>query len=790
MSMKFKITARVISQLGAELISSDEIAIYELVKNGFDAGSQIVEVSISYKVATSFVRDLQELVTERTADEGEENVTPEFIQDLQTHIKKLASPCDFYCELTEEQVRTYAASIQNAKSPRQLISLLGRINSIEIVDQGEGMTRSEVEDYYFTIGTTHRQKQVDQLIQQGDTSRPPSGEKGIGRLSAMRLGHDLEMRTISDNSPDEMFVYVNWRDFNRIAEIEASEIPVDVQTRKKSVTKAGTYICIYDLSSDWSKDKIELLATQHLAKFIDPFDPDGCPLTVSLKWNGLPIRTRQLIRKYLDSCQNSLACRVRLVDGCAELQSDFVLGEIQANPKTEFSRTYTVADFNGLTNAMFEEVGPFDIDIYHFPRNRLKAIPRFASRAEVRNWLNVWCGGLMLFRDGVRVMPYGEKGDDWLNMDAKALRGKGFRVNRLQTVGCVRISRIANPGLIDQTNREGLRETPAFRYFSTIIHRHMQENFVSLLAQHMSKERADLDHLIEQVTDEYDALQECVDRLDDAVRDRDWQIARTANRNLRGVIKEFREVNNIIEATLIEKRSNELQILELAATGMAAESMAHDLEGVVGTALSALNEFSRLPNIEKRVVSSVRHIRSVHEAMLKQLGQISPGPAKTRRRASRFDVARVAAEAADFFASRMERHDIEFVPDLKGQSLIIRAVTGHVRQIFDNLFRNALFWLIDTQKKFADALPSSVNMSLDTRASLIKFSDTGIGIAKEDIDWIFKPFNTRREDGRGLGLYICRELAAFNEIEITVDTTEPNQWGRFNTFLMQFPSET
>ena len=245
MSMKFKITARVISHLGAELISSDEIAIYELVKNGFDAGSEIVDVSISYKVATSFVRDLQALVTNRAADEGGENLTPEFIQDLQTRIEKLASPNDFYCELTEKQIRTYAASIRNAKSPRHLISLLGRINSIEIVDQGEGMTKPEVEEYYFTIGTTHRQKQVEQLIQEGDTSRPPSGEKGIGRLSAMRLGHDLEMLTISDNSSDETFVYLNWRDFNRITETTASEIPVDVQTRKKSVTKAGTYICIY-----------------------------------------------------------------------------------------------------------------------------------------------------------------------------------------------------------------------------------------------------------------------------------------------------------------------------------------------------------------------------------------------------------------------------------------------------------------------------------------------------------------------------------------------------------------
>jgi hypothetical protein len=37
--MRFRFAARVIAQLGAELISSDDIAIYELIKNAFDAGS-------------------------------------------------------------------------------------------------------------------------------------------------------------------------------------------------------------------------------------------------------------------------------------------------------------------------------------------------------------------------------------------------------------------------------------------------------------------------------------------------------------------------------------------------------------------------------------------------------------------------------------------------------------------------------------------------------------------------------------------------------------------------------
>lgn len=40
----FKFAARTLLELGKELISSDEVALYELIKNGVDAGSQRIEI--------------------------------------------------------------------------------------------------------------------------------------------------------------------------------------------------------------------------------------------------------------------------------------------------------------------------------------------------------------------------------------------------------------------------------------------------------------------------------------------------------------------------------------------------------------------------------------------------------------------------------------------------------------------------------------------------------------------------------------------------------------------------
>jgi hypothetical protein len=64
----------------------------------------------------------------------------------------------------------------------------------------------------------------------------------------------------------------------------------------------------------------------------------------------------------------------------------------------------------------------------------------------------------MMFRNGYRVSPYGDDDDDWLGLDRKALASPGYKLNKAQFIGRVSISRMMNPRLIDQTNREGLKD--------------------------------------------------------------------------------------------------------------------------------------------------------------------------------------------------------------------------------------------------------------------------------------------------------------------------------------------
>ena len=64
-----------------------------------------------------------------------------------------------------------------------------------------------------------------------------------------------------------------------------------------------------------------------------------------------------------------------------------------------------------------------------------------------------------MFRDGYRVYPYGERSNDWLDLDRKALAASAYKLNRAQMVGFLEISAVGNPSLQDQTNREGFRDS-------------------------------------------------------------------------------------------------------------------------------------------------------------------------------------------------------------------------------------------------------------------------------------------------------------------------------------------
>src|SRR5262249_25626560 len=131
-------------------------------------------------------------------------------------------------------------------------------------------------------------------------------------------------------------------------------------------------------------------------------------------------------------------------------------------------------------------LGPFTMRAYWFNRQLIRASANIPNFQYVKKTVNEWAGGLMLYRDGFRVHPYGGPDDDWLDLDQRAFASQGYKVNRRQIIGKVDVTSSANPELIDQTNREGLRDSDEKRALVKLL-KHVLETEMRVFLNSVEK---------------------------------------------------------------------------------------------------------------------------------------------------------------------------------------------------------------------------------------------------------------------------------------------------------------
>lgn len=78
-------------------------------------------------------------------------------------------------------------------------------------------------------------------------------------------------------------------------------------------------------------------------------------------------------------------------------------------------------------------------------------------------------GGIAVYRDNIRIYEYGDAGNDWLNLESKRINAPGETISSKITLGAVYIDRLSSTDLIEKTNREGFVENDAFIAFRDAI---------------------------------------------------------------------------------------------------------------------------------------------------------------------------------------------------------------------------------------------------------------------------------------------------------------------------------
>lgn len=392
-NLHFNVSSGLKDVLGSDLITDDEVAIFELVKNAFDADASEVEIYF----------DNEQIV---------------------------------------------------------------------ISDNGHGMTLKDIKEKWLFVAYSFKKEQETDLKEK--TGKNYAGSKGIGRFSSDRLGKHLVLETRSREEDNGTLhrLMIDWGKFDRSLRDRFEDIKVEYESSKQEFNlpmrmafhKYGTALIISGLRREWNRESIRKLRAS-LAKIIDPFGSEE---------NGFQIK----IIAPEEMSQDATAQKNESEPGEALSRNAVINGYIK---NTIFS---TLEEKTTYINVRISEDGKY-IESCLVDRNELiyrirepniypllaesnfrcklfflnrSAKSTFAHRMDIPS---VRFGSIFLFRNGFRVFPVGEPGDDWFRIDHRKQQGFKRFLGTRELIGRLDVSGSDKYFKEASSRNAGLITTPA-----------------------------------------------------------------------------------------------------------------------------------------------------------------------------------------------------------------------------------------------------------------------------------------------------------------------------------------
>lgn len=791
----FRITARTVLELGAELISSDVIAFYELIKNGFDAGTKN-GVEVRFDIVLSrhlYLKQREALMKTMAAKMSLVNA----LQQHQTAIIDAILP-----DSAEELRNRFIEVVATAASLAELLAALDRAqakyNRISVVDTGSGMSIADLEQHFLVIGTPSRKREVEKAIAGGAQHSPFLGEKGIGRLSAMRLGEYLQVRTARTEDLTMNRLDINWRDFAGLDAMldDVSVKPVSGGDKPTSAW-SGTTIVVRDLVENWTSARVADMCDYDFARLTDPFaEPESRP-RIAIFWNGQRQNIPIMPRRLLDAAHARIVGNYKIEDGKPLLSCtvDVIDLDFPHSPESE-TIVLTIEDLEGaiigkdgeISDSALVEVGPFSFEAYWFNRRRLSRVDTTGENMALRDLQEQW-SGILLFRDRYRVFPYGEDEDDWLELDRRALRRSGYTLNKTQFIGRVEISRAGNPELVDQTNREGLRVTPAQQVLLRTIRYAIQDRlggFMQDVERQYKAQKVDLSDAKTRVAGLEERARTSIKRLRRVARNED----REAVDQLEQTLLELSDFAAKARERIAEVEQESRQMIDMAGVGLMVEVVAHELARSSENALKALDRL-RSADLPDQARAHLNTLRAEMRSVSKRVRVLDPLSVSGRQRSEAFALDSLIREQLEGHEAQFERHNVTVKLELPKRPLMVRAVKGMIVQILENLISNSLYW-IDIRVAREHSHKPEIRITLESGPPTLTYEDNGRGIAPSNADKIFRPFWSlkERKARRGLGLFIAREAAERHKGSLVLSDQVDPTTGRMHRFILELPGDS
>lgn len=231
------------------------------------------------------------------------------------------------------------------------------------------------------------------------------------------------------------------------------------------------------------------------------------------------------------------------------------------------------------------------------------------------------------------------------------------------------------------------------------------------------------------------------------------------------------DITESLEEELLALRERTEADMELSQLGMAIEVINHEFEASIRSIRTNLRRLKEWADINEGLLEIYQNIRTSFEHLDGYLALFTPLHRRLYRTPVEITGADIRQFLEDLFRERFSKNQIQFEVTNKFLDRKIIGYPSTFYPVFINLVDNALFWL---QDKGGTRI-----IKLDADGDSLLVSDTGPGIPLQDRGSIFEQGFTRKIGGRGLGLYISRDVLAKAGYSLMLDNTEPASGATF-----------
>ncbi|TFH46416.1 MAG: hypothetical protein E4G94_02455 [ANME-2 cluster archaeon] len=210
------------------------------------------------------------------------------------------------------------------------------------------------------------------------------------------------------------------------------------------------------------------------------------------------------------------------------------------------------------------------------------------------------------------------------------------------------------------------------------------------------------------------------------------------------------DITEAIEEELISLRERADQDLELSQLGLAIGVIHHEFSGTVKSIRESIRKLKAWADLNENLSPLYKDIRANFEHLDGYLTLFTPLNRRLYRKEVEITGNEIKKFIEDIFSERMRRHNIDLESSSTFLKKIIIGYPSTFYPVFVNVIDNAIFWLKDQNP------PRKIVLDADELGFSI--SNNGPEISSRDYEIIFEQGFTRKPNGRGLGLYISKEV--------------------------------